>query len=89
MPDREAHKQHYPITEEEMADIENRHTYHAPTPDQITRYPQIREKAKEFEILIRQLVPPGPGDERDIAIKAIQTATFWANAGIARNEKTS
>ena len=74
----------YPITAEEMTDIENRHTYHTPTPDQIERYPKIREKAKEFEILIRSVCPPS--EERDVAIREIQTATFWANAAIARRE---
>ena len=74
----------YPISDEEMAEIENKHTYHAPNEDQIQRYPKIREKAKELEILIRQLCPPSR--ERSVAITQIETGVFWANASIARNE---
>ena len=48
----------YPISEEEMADVEHRHTYHAPTPEQIQKYGKLRTEAKNFEILIRRLVPP-------------------------------
>lgn len=74
----------YPITEDETTEIENKHTYHPPTPEQVEKYPKIREKTKELEILIRQLVPPSR--ERSIAITHLETSTFWANAGIARNE---
>ena len=74
----------YPITDEELADVENRHTYHPPTDEQIERYAKIREAAKEFELLIRCLCPLS--EERSVALTNLGTVTFWANASIARNE---
>ena len=75
----------YPITDKEQAEIDNKHTYHAPSKAQIKAYPLIREKAKELEILIRRLCPPSR--ERSVAITQIETGVFWANAAKARNEK--
>ena len=74
----------YPISKNEVAEVQNKHTYHAPNEDQIARYPQIREKAQELELLIRRLCPPSR--ERSVAITQIETGVFWANASIARNE---
>ena len=75
----------YPISQNEMLEIENKHTYHAPNDSQKARYPKIRDKAKELEIVIRTLCPPSR--ERSIALTQIETGVFWANASIARNEK--
>ena len=75
----------YPISDEELAEIDNKHTYHAPTEDQKKKYPLIRAEAKKLELLIRQLVPPSR--ERSVSITQLETAVFWANAGIARNEE--
>lgn len=58
--------------------------YHAPTPDQVERYPLIREKAHELAQLIVQLSPPSR--EQSLAITHVEDAVMWANAGIARNE---
>ena len=74
----------YEISDEEMAEVQNKHTYHPPDAGQINKYPLIRAKAKEFELLIRELVPPGRS--RAVAITNLENATFWANAGIARDE---
>ena len=75
----------YPISDAEMAEIDNKHTYHAPNNAQIKAYPLIRKKAKELEILVRRLCPPSR--ERSVAITHFETGTFWANAAKARNEK--
>jgi glucose-6-phosphate 1-dehydrogenase len=74
----------YPISEQQAADLQKRFTYHAPKPDQPERYVALREKAKELATLVMTSVPAGR--EQATAITKIEEATFWANAGIARNE---
>ena len=74
----------YPVTEEMREKIDNAYTYHPPTPDQTERYPLIRAKAKELQLLILELTPPG--DEQDIASKKLREVSMWANAAIACNE---
>lgn len=63
--------------------IENNFTYHAPKPGQPEAYVNLREKAKELAYLIKELVPASR--EQSTAITHLETAIFWANAGIARN----
>ena len=77
-------KTEYPITDEMQERLDNDFTYHAPTPDQIERYQQIREGAKAFATLIMQLTPSSA--EQTLSKRAIETAVFWANSAIARNE---
>ena len=74
----------YPFGQEEMERAENNFTYHAPKEDQAERYEQIRAKAKEFNLLLLNLCPPSR--ERSVALTELETAVFWANAAIARNE---
>lgn len=64
--------------------LENVFTYHAPKPEQIIRYNSIREKAKEFAMLIRELTPESR--EQSVALTNVQQAVMWANAAIAINE---
>lgn len=64
--------------------IENNFTYHPPKPGQQEKYVALREKAKELAYLISEVVPQSR--ERSTAITNLETAVFWANAGIARNE---
>ena len=64
--------------------IDNNFTYHAPKPGQPEKYQQLRDKAKEFALLIVDLTPESR--EQSIALTELETATFWANAAIARNE---
>lgn len=63
--------------------IENNFTYHPPKEGQPEKYVNLREKAKELAYLIKELVPPSR--EQSTAITHLETAIFWANAGIARN----
>jgi hypothetical protein len=65
-------------------DIENRFTYHAPKPGQPETYELIRNKAKEFAILLDRECPDSR--EKSLAITKIEEAVFWANASIAREE---
>jgi hypothetical protein len=64
--------------------IENNFTYHPPKPGQAERYVQLRDKAKEFALLIVELTPPST--EQALALTQLEDATMWANASIARNE---
>ncbi len=66
------------------ARIENDFTYHAPTPEQVQRYNQLREAAKSFALLIVELTPPSR--EQSLALTELEKAVMFANAAIARNE---
>jgi hypothetical protein len=67
-----------------LQEIESRFTYHAPKGDQPARYVELRDKAKEFAILVNKLCPESR--EKSLAFTAIEESVFWANASIARNE---
>jgi hypothetical protein len=63
-------------------DLDNVFSYHAPTgPAQVETYQAIREGGKTFAKLIDEYAPDGP--EKTLAIRKIQEAVMWANAGIA------
>ena len=64
--------------------IENDFTYHAPKPGQPERYQALREKAKEFALLIVELTPISR--EQSLAITHLEDAVASANSAIARNE---
>jgi hypothetical protein len=66
------------------ARIERDFTYHAPKEGQPERYTALREKAKEFALLIVELTPVSR--EQSMALTELERATFYANAAIARNE---
>lgn len=63
--------------------IESAFTYHAPKEGQPAIYQRLREKAKELAYLIDELVPASR--EKSLALTKLEEASFWANAGIARN----
>lgn len=63
--------------------IENDFTYHTPKPGQAEKYTALRNKAKELALLIVDLVPFGR--EQSTALTQLESATFFANAGIARS----
>lgn len=64
--------------------INNDFTYHAPKPGQPERYTQLREKAKEFALLIAELTPISR--EQSLALTELQKSVMFANAAIACNE---
>lgn len=72
------------MSTDKRAQVENNFTYHAPKEGQPERYVQLREKAKEFALLILDLTPASR--EQSLALTELENATFWANASIARNE---
>jgi hypothetical protein len=63
--------------------IENNFRYHAPSPEQIQAYHELREKAKELAYLIEESCPNSR--EKSVAMTNLETAIMWANAAIARN----
>ena len=65
-------------------DLDTRFTYHSPTGTQPERYVAIRAKAKELAQLILDSTPSSR--EQSVALTELETAIFWANAAIARNE---
>lgn len=68
----------------EDAEFERRFQYHQPRPDQVDRYARIRAKARDLAIMIKALCPESR--EFDKAQEHVESAVFWANAAIARNE---
>ena len=74
----------YVITDAAKDRLENDFTYHSPKDTQTARYPLIRAKALELATLIYEMTPPSR--EQSVAITNLETAVFWANAAIARNE---
>ena len=72
------------VRDARRAEIYNRFTYHPPKPGQPERYQALREKALELALLILDTTPASR--EQSTALTHLETAIFWANAGIARNE---
>lgn len=59
-------------------------TYQPPKEGQPARYTLLRNKAKEFALLIDDNV--SDSREKSLALTKVEEAVMWANAGIARNE---
>lgn len=64
--------------------LENNFTYHPPKPGQAEKYNELRNTAKVLAYLIKRLTPASR--EQSVALTHLETAVFWANAAIARNE---
>ena len=65
------------------AELENRFTYHAPTPLKVEQYQLIRDEAKRLATLLLNHCPPCP--ELASAMDHLDTVVFKANAAIARH----
>lgn len=63
--------------------IDNNFIYHAPKEGQQEKYQALRAKAKELAQLMLDTCPESR--ERSVALTELETATFWANAAIARS----
>ncbi len=72
---------HRSVSDDEM---DNRFTYHKPKGDQVKRYQRIRTAARTLAELLNEECPPSR--EKSVACTYLETAMFWANAAIARNE---
>ena len=69
---------------DKKAQIETSFGLHSVTNEQVDKMQKIRDKAKEFAYLIVELSPVTR--EQSIALTELETAVFYANAAIARNE---
>lgn len=74
----------YEITNDKKIQIENSYIYHPPKDDQPERYVMIREKAKEFALMILELSPPSR--EQSIALTDLEKVVTMVNKAIACNE---
>ncbi|MEA3246274.1 MAG: hypothetical protein U9Q74_08980 [Gemmatimonadota bacterium] len=74
----------YPLSEQQVADIERRFTYRSPKGDQLDRYAALRSGAKNLAWQIFQSTPPSR--EQSLALTKLEEAIMHANSAIARNE---
>lgn len=63
--------------------LTERFVYHAPTPEQIPRYEEIRVLARTFAQRLAELCPSSP--ELTRAVNALDETVMLANAAIARH----
>lgn len=63
--------------------LEERFTYHPPTPDQIPKYEEIRRLGLEFAARLSELCPSSP--ELTHAVNHVDVAVMLANAALARH----
>ncbi len=66
-------------------DLERWFTYHAPEPEQIAAYAEIRSAALGFATAILALTPPSA--DQTAAIRKVREAVMTANAAIACEPK--
>ena len=76
----------YVISVEYGDEIDNRFTYHTPHDSQIERYQTIRDMLKDTANKLVLLTPKSR--EQSLALTKLEEVVFWANAAIARNEKS-
>ena len=74
----------YDITPETQERLDNDFTYHSPKEDQPGRYGEIRAEAKKLAEFVLGRTPSSR--EQSLFLTHLETAIFWANASIARNE---
>ena len=66
-----------------MKDLSNNFKYHEPTEDKLPVYKEIRARFEALANFIESSVPDSR--EKSVAQTNLETAMFWANAGVARN----
>lgn len=72
------------MSDQKLSQIESAFTYHPPKEGQAARYVALRDKAKEFALLIDAECPNSR--EKSLALTKLEESIMWANASIARNE---
>ena len=68
------------------ADIQERVTYHAPSPDGIKKHSQLAHAIAHAMTVVNVVVPNGR--EKSIVFTKLEEAKMWASAGVARNPET-
>jgi len=64
-----------------IEDVDHMFKYHAPKPDQVAKYEELREEACKFAQTILRLTPGCP--DQTVAIRKVREAVMTANAAIA------
>lgn len=64
--------------------IENNHKYHTPKEGQPLTYEKLRQAFKRLAYEIDAYCPDSR--EKSVAMTNLETAQFWANASVVRNE---
>ena len=65
----------------EAQQIDNWFSYHAPTPEQLEKYNDLRQGARAFAHLINSLVPESA--DKTAAMRLLRESVMTANAAIA------
>lgn len=66
----------------DIADLQNRFTYHKPVEGQPERYQLLRDTGLHLASMIAELCPDSR--ERSLSVTKLEEAIMWANASIAR-----
>lgn len=66
----------------ETSELVTRFTYHAPKPEQIEKYNNIREMAREFAEMLNTHCPESR--EKALAFTKLEECVMHANSSIAR-----
>jgi hypothetical protein len=65
------------------ADIENRFTYHPPSPGKARQHERVRSYLRQMAEEFNGTLPEGR--EKSLVMTHLEEAAFWANAAIARH----
>lgn len=74
----------YEISKADEDKIMKAFTYHTPQENQIPRYNQIRDMAREFAVDLTRFCPGSR--ELSLALTHLEECVMFANAAISRNE---
>jgi hypothetical protein len=67
----------------DRAELENRFGFHPANDVTKDRHQRVREGFIQFTEQLLELIPDGR--EKSLVVTALEEASMWANAGIARN----
>lgn len=67
----------------DLKELENRFGFHPATDETKKLHQDVREGFVEFTDRLLKLIPEGR--EKSLVVTALEEASMWANAGIARN----
>ena len=67
----------------DQSTINNNFIYHAPKPDQIEIYGEIRSRGRVLATYLNDVCPDSR--EKSLALTKLEECIMWANASIARN----